>query len=678
MLDDKTENIRANDLETETSNDVENQEVIDGVDTELTEASQDAINQEEAVTVASETTEATKDAENQEVAEPVEADPNVTPEDKENQELTAPKSAAAPKPSKEKAELEKVKRVDYSTLGLEALVTELQKLLKSGSIQQIKHQVEEIKRHFNKKFGSSVLEKKKAFLEAGGNEIDFQYHIPAKSQYNDLLFEYKVKRDRYYKEQETLQKENLAKRLSLIDELKELIDTADTSSMYNNFRNLQERWRAVGKIPHTKYNDVWRTYHHHVERFYDLLHLNKDFRELDFKHNLAEKMKLVEKAEALAETSDVQRAFKELQVLHRHWKEDIGPVDRDHREEVWNRFSEATKKIHSKRHEAQKELESKFEQNLIDKLAVIDKIKQLSEAQGQSHSDWQKKIKELDVLRQEFFKIGRVPRSKNNQSWQDFKDATRSFNRAKNSFYKDVKKIQQENLNKKMALVEQAEALKNTEDWDTATPVMKQIQLDWKTIGHVPKKYSDSIWKRFKEACNHYFDRLHGVQDEANKEQIEVFNKKKELLENLKSQSSNKEALTLEVIQSYTQDWKNLGAVPSNMRHIESKFNRVLDKLYGNLNMSREEIALLKFRNIVDGYVSNKQFKKLDEEQYFVRKKVDETTREIKQLENNISFISSDSKDNPLLKNVQSNIDSYTEDLKIWKDKLSYLKKLDY
>ena len=580
--------------------------------------------------------------------------------------------------AEKKSDVEEIKKVDYSSLDLEGLVSQLQKLLKVEAVYRVKNQIEEIKKNFNHKFGTLLQEKKKAFLEDGGNEIDFQYHNPIKSQYNDLLFEYKVKRDRYYKQQEVLQKENLEKRLALIDELKELINTGDASTMYNNFRSLQDRWRSVGKIPHSKYNDVWRTYHHHVERFYDLLHLNKDFRELDFKHNLEEKMKLVEKAEALAEEEDVNKAFKELQVLHRLWKEDIGPVDREHREEVWGRFSEATKKIHGKRHEAQKEQDSKYEDNLIKKQALIEGIRQLASVQPNSHSEWQKKIRELDQLRQDFFKIGRVPRAKNNQTWQGFKDATRDFNRAKNAFYKEVKKTQQENLSKKIALVEQAESLKDSDDWDTVTPVMKQIQIDWKSIGHVPKKYSDEIWKRFKDACNHYFDRLHGVQDEANKEQIEIFNKKKELLENLKSQAEKDEALTLEVIQSYSNDWKNLGAVPPNMRHIESKFNKVLDKLYGKLNMERGEIALLKFKNIVDAYVTNKQFKKLEDEQYFVRKKVDETTREIKQLENNISFISSDSDDNPLLKNVRKNINNYSEELKIWKDKLSYLTKLEY
>ncbi len=573
---------------------------------------------------------------------------------------------------------EEIKKVDYSSLDLEELTKELQKLLKVDAVYQIKNQVEAIKNNFNIKFGALLAEKKKAFIDEGGNEIDFQYKNPIKSQYNDLLFEYKVKRDRYYKQQEETQKENLSKRLALIDELKELIDNAEPSTMYKNFRSLQDRWRVIGKIPHSKYNDVWRTYHHHVERFYDLLHLNKDFRELDFKHNLEEKLKLVEKAEALTEEPDINKAFKELQVLHRLWKEDIGPVDREHREEVWGRFSEATKKIHDKRHDAQRELDSKYEENLVSKQAVIEEIKQLIVKEINSHSEWQKKIRELDALRQKFFKIGRVPRSKNNQTWQAFKDATREFNRAKNVFYKSVKKVQQENLAKKMVLVEKAESLKDDDDWDATTPIMKQIQIDWKSIGHVPKKYSDQIWKRFKDACNHYFDRLHGVQDEANKEQIEVFNKKKELLENLKSQSEGDQALTLEVIESYINDWKNLGSVPFNMRHIESKFNKVLDKLYGKLNLGKGEVAMLKFKNIVNEYVANKQFKKIEDEQYFVRKKIDEATREIKQLENNISFVSSATENNPLLVNVQKNIDRYSEDLKIWKTKLDYLNKLEY
>jgi len=573
---------------------------------------------------------------------------------------------AKPAPKKEVSD-----QMDYASFNLEKLVEALQKLLKNDNVHHIKNDVEIIKTNFNQKFGALLQEKKKAFLEDGGNEIDFQYHSNVKSQYNDLLFEYKIKREKYYKHQKDEQQENLNKRLALIEDIKKLIDNAEPSSMYKQFRELQGNWQSIGKIPHANYNDVWRTYHHHVERFYDLLHLNNDFRDLDFKHNLDEKVKLVERAEALTEDPDVNKAFKELQILHRLWKEDIGPVAKEFREDVWGKFSAATRKIHDKRHEFQKNAESRYEENVNKKEVVIEAIKNLvGEQKIESHSAWQQKIKELEALRQQFFKIGKVPRAKNELVWSAFKSATADFNRSKNTFYKGVKKVQQTNLDKKRTLVEKAESLKDSDDWNTATPIMKQIQAEWKSIGHVPRKYSDEIWKKFKNACNHYFDKLHGVQDEANKGQIEIFNKKKEMLDGLKSQAETNETVSLELINSYVSDWKALGAVPHNMRHIESKFNKFVDRLYNSLDLDKNEVAMLRFKNLLTNYIEQKNFRKVDDEQLFVRKKIDEINKEIQQLENNIGFFSNTNDDNPLLKNVRDNIVKYSDDLVIWKQKL--------
>ncbi len=598
--------------------------------------------------------------------------------DEEHTEKTNEKDAedaiAVTKKNEEQPEI----KVDYDSLDLEQLVKEFQLLLKNGTIPAVKNDIEKIKDCFNQKFGELLKEKKTAFLADGGNEIDFQYSNPIKSVYNDLLFEFKTKRQNHYKQLEEEQKENLSNRLTLIEELKHLIDNAEPSTMYSQFKKLQDKWRSIGNIPRTKYNDTWRTYHHHVERFYDLLHLSNDLRDLDFKHNLEEKLKLVVKAEELAEGNDLNKAFKELQVLHRLWKEDIGPVDREHREDIWDRFSNATKKIHEQRHTLQKGLESKYEDNVIIKREVIAKISNLVDDKIDSHKIWQQKIKELETLRQEFFKIGRVPRSVNERVWKEFKDSTRSFNKIKNNFYKNIKEGQHDNLTKKNALVEKAESLKDSEDWDITSEVMKQIQAEWKTIGHVPRKYSDKIWKKFKDACNHYFDRLHGVQDEANKEQVESFNKKKELLENLKSQSDKDESLTLEVINSYVSDWHKLGSLPNNMRHIETKFNKTLNNLYAKLDLDEKEIAMLKFKNIIGNYLSHNNLRKIDNEQLFVRKKIDEITREIQQLENNISFISNADEDNPLLKNVRRNIENHVKQLDVWKTKLQYITSLDY
>ncbi len=313
----------------------------------------------------------------------------------------------------EKVEEIKIPIIDYAKMELDELVGSMQLLLNNYPIQKIKDQFETLRKDFTKKFKGFVAEKKAAFLADGGEEANFSFTSIAKNDFNALVKEFKQKRQQYYRELERSQQENLDKRLQLIDKIKDLIDNAEASTMYKKFRELQEEWRNIGQIPHAKYNDVWKTYHHHVERFYDLLHLNNDFRDLDFKHNLEEKTKLVEKAEALAEDKDVHHAFKELQILHRLWKEDIGPVAREFREDVWNRFSEATKKIHNKRQELQDQLESKYLENVDLKLAVIEKIKNVSIENITSHKAWQDKINELEKLRDEFFAVGRVPKSKN-------------------------------------------------------------------------------------------------------------------------------------------------------------------------------------------------------------------------------------------------------------------------
>ena len=327
----------------------------------------------------------------------------------------------------------------YATVSFEhqspADLIQVKKTLSNNPVQKVKNQVEAIKTAFNQSFGALLADKKAAFLEAGGDSIDFQFSSPIKTEYNLLLSDYKKQRDAYYSELDKQLSINLEKRLSVIEQLKELIENADTATMYKSFREIQDTWRTIGAVSKNYYNDTWKTYHHHVERFYDFMHINRDLRDLDFKHNLEEKSKLIEKAETLSSEEDVNHAFKELQILHKMWKEDIGPVARELREEVWHRFSEATKKIHKKRHEYQDKLDEKFKANVGLKIAVIDKIKEIDATKNQSHKDWQDSIKKLEALRDEFFAIGKVPKYKNEDIWQLFREATRSFNVEKNNFY---------------------------------------------------------------------------------------------------------------------------------------------------------------------------------------------------------------------------------------------------
>jgi hypothetical protein len=580
--------------------------------------------------------------------------------------------------SSENIEHSTIEMLEYADFSLEDLVAELSKLVKENPVQSITNNVNAIKQAFHIKYGELLKVEKEKFLELGGNLVDFQFSSPIKSTYNSILYDFKIKRNEFYAGQEKQLSDNLQAKLGLIEELKHLIDNAEGATMYKMFKDIQNRWVKIGLIPRVKYNDTWRTYQHHVERFYDLLHLSNDLRDLDFKHNLEEKLKLVTRAEELAESVDVNAAFKELQVLHKLWKEDYGPIAAEQRDEVWDRFSEATRKVHDKRHDFFKDMKSKYEGNVEKKLAVIAEIEALDTSKNLTRVEWQKSIKDLEILRNKFSEIKQVPREKSDLIWEKYKEATKKFNVEKNNYFKLVKHEHLDNLNKKKSLIEQAEAIKDSEDWDVATEVMKKIQMEWKKIGHVPQKYSDKLWKEFKDACNHYFDRFHQQQDKGSKLELDVFNKKKDLLAEIKEAIDNKTEMTIDTLKDYVKKWREMGRVPQEMKHIEVKFNKLLDKIIEENSIDKQSIEMIKFENLVNSYIEQKNYRKLDSEQLFVRRKMEETSKEIQQLENNIGFISNVSDDNPLVINVRNQINVYKEKLDVWKAKLDFLRQLDY
>ena len=306
-------------------------------------------------------------------------------------------------------ERHEIPMLDYHAMNMDTLVEELNILITKEKIQAIKSHVDQIKSEFDLKFQELLEQKKEDFIQEGGNEIDFNYSSPVKKRFNELYNEYRDKRNQYYKNLEHRLDLNLKNRLDIIEELKGLINVEENiNDTYKHFKELQERWRNAGPIPRVNYNDVWRTYHHHVEIFYDFLDLNRDLRDLDFKHNLEEKEKIIAQAESLAEMGDVNKAFRELQLLHKIWKEDLGPVDREHRDAIWDRFSAATKAIHQKRQEYFKNQDVIHEANLLVKQDIIKKIEAITQQKVNNHSSWQKLIKEVEALREEFFNAGRT------------------------------------------------------------------------------------------------------------------------------------------------------------------------------------------------------------------------------------------------------------------------------
>ena len=571
---------------------------------------------------------------------------------------------------------------DYDSLSLEALVDELKSLVSNEKVMSFKEHIEEIKKAFLAKYNHLLEEKKEEFLaENQDPNEEFQYHSPLKTSFDKYYSLFRDTKNTHFKSLQTNLKTNLENRLAIVEELKELINPQENiKDTLKHFNDLRERWKNAGPIPKDKYNHVWNNFHFHVENFYDYLHLDREARDLDFKHNLEQKQKIVARVEELVNEADINKAFRELQDLHRIWKEDIGPVSREHRDAIWNKFSDLTKQMHDKREVLFENQRGTELENLEKKKEIIAKIEVLATEKVNAHTQWLAQIEKVEALRTAFFSAGKVPSDVNEETWAGFKTAVRNFNSFKNSFYKDIKKDQNDNLSKKTALVAKAKELQESLDFAATTPIMKQIQDEWKQIGHVPRKYSDKIWKEFKDACNHYFDKLKEQKNEENTEEVEAFDNKKAYLETLREfQLTGDHKTDLDAIKLHIETWKNFGKVPFPRRHIEGKFNKILDALFEKLSLSKKDTDMMRFANRMDHLSESNDTRKLDNEKIFLMRKIDEVQNEIFQLENNIQFFTNTrnaKKENSIVLEVRKNIAIHKESLDVWKEKLKQLRNL--
>ena len=579
--------------------------------------------------------------------------------------------------SEAKVESEKIDSEEsFESLSLEDLVNKFESLLENENFQNVRNNINKIKNSFNAAFAILIAEKKDAFLADGGNVIDFNFTSPIKKKFNDLSKSFREKQQSFQKNRTQQLNQNLEVRLQIIEEIKGLINVeGDINSSYNTFKSLQERWRNTGQIPSTENNDTWNNYRHHVEIFYGFLHLNRDLRDLDYKHNLEQKQKIIQSTEELSTETDLNRAFRELQALHKIWKEELGPVAKEFKDELWERFSAATKVINDKRQDYYGQLEETFNDNLVIKNDIIDKIKAISEKTSLVHKEWQANIKEIEALRDAFFKAGKVPSKQNEKTWTAFKDAVRVFNKNKNTYYKTLKKDQSENYRKKLELVEIAEQNKDSLDLETTLVLMKDIQNRWKSIGHIPRKDSDKLWKRFRGACNLFFDRYHEQKNNGSEEEIKSFEEKTSLLETLNSfiPSDDKDT-NLESLNKFSSQWKKIGNVTKSKRFIDGKFYKSLDGFYSKIGLDKEALENLKYSLKLE--TISKDPSLFNNEVIFIRKKIDEIKSEINQLENNLQFFSNVDDDNPLVKEVHKNISKHKEALKVLELKYSKIKKL--
>jgi hypothetical protein len=626
-------------------------------------------------TTASETPIETSTEITIEEVEPTEtAKKSASEETSKKVEVTAEKASDEPK--KETVAEEKETKVNYEALSLEDLITEFEKLLNSDNMHSVRNSINEVKNNFNTKFSALISEKKEAFLAEGGNTIDFEFISPLKKKFNELSKSFREKHQSFQKNRTQTLNQNLEIRLQIIEEIKGLINVeGDINSAYKTFKNLQERWRNTGQIPSSENNNTWNNYRHHVEIFYGFLHLNRDLRDLDFKHNLEQKQKIIISTEELANETDLNRAFRELQALHKIWKEELGPVAKEYKDELWDRFSAATKVINDKRQDYYNQLEEKFEENLKIKNEIIAQIITISEKTINSHKDWQSNIKEIETLRETFFKTGKVPSKENEKTWSSFKDASRTFNKNKNNYYKTLKKDQSENYQKKLELVEIAEQNKDSEDLETTLVLMKNIQNKWKTIGHIPRRDSDKLWKRFRGACNTFFDRYHDQKNNGSEEEITALDQKNKLLETVKLfELTDDKDKNLEALNDFSSQWKKIGRVVQSKRFIDGKFFKILDGFYSKLGLDKKAMEDLKYTLKLETLAQDQRL--FNNEVTFIRKKMDEIKSEINQLENNLQFFSNVKDDNPMVKEVHKNIDKHKAALQTWNAKYSKIKKM--
>ncbi len=568
--------------------------------------------------------------------------------------------------------------LDYETLSMEQLVDELSKLVVVEKVMSVKDHVEELKKAFLSKYHHFIDEKKEEFhAENPDTTEDFHYHFPLKVKFDQLYTQYREKKNNHFQSLQNNLKANLENRLAIVEELKNLVHSQESIPVtLKKFNDIRDRWKVAGPIPKDRYNHVWNNYHFHLENFYDILHLDREIRDLDFKHNLVQKLKIIERVEELLKEEDINKAFRELQDLHRIWKEEIGPVSREHREEIWNKFSELTKQMHDKREGLYEKLREVENANLEKKKEIIAQIQTLGDEKVNSHSAWQAQIEKVEALRNQFFSTGKVPAEVNEDTWTAFKNAVRNFNISKNSFYKEIKKDQNDNLSKKQALVARAIELKDSTDFAVTTPLLKQIQEEWKTIGHVPRKVSDKLWTEFRAACNEYFERLKEQKSEVNEEEVAAFENKKAYLETLRSfELTGEHRADLDAIKAHIETWKSFGKVPFARRHIEGKFNKILDALFEKLSASKKDNEMARYANKLDN-LAHSDTRKLDNEKVFIMRKIDEVQGEIFQLENNIQFFANAKADNPMVKEVMKNIEFKKEELAILKDKLKQLRNL--
>ena len=535
-----------------------------------------------------------------------------------------------------------------------------------------KDEVEYLKTTFYKLHFAEREADMKAYIEAGGDPDT--YKVTPDEDENTFKAEMSVikeKRAKLFLEQEKEKQENLKKKLDIIDKIKAMATSPEEANKsYQDFKKLQQEWKEIKLVPAEKANELWRNYQLYVEQYYDLLKLNNEAREYDFKKNLEIKTHLCEAAEKLADENDVISAFHQLQKLHQEYRE-TGPVAKELREEIWARFKAASTVINKRHQQHFEELRSKEEENLTKKTALCEKVEEIAKEEIKNAGDWDKKTKEIIAIQAEWKTIGFAPQKMNVKIFERFRAACDDFFGRKADYFKELKQKFAENAEKKKALVEQAQALQDSTDWKATSDKLVALQKEWKTIGMVPKKLGDKLWSDFLTACNHFFDARNNANAGTRTEERANLEKKREIISQLKALADNAEEDIQEKVRELVDQYNAVGHVPFKEKdNVYKEYHDILDRLYKELNITTARRRLDKFRSNLKN-VAEKGADALDNERSRLMRRYEQLKQEVQTYENNIGFLNASSKKgNSLIDEMNRKVQKLKDDMNLVREKI--------
>ncbi len=575
--------------------------------------------------------------------------------------VTAPEQSVAGETSDVKPEVK---------LTRQEIVDQIKSLVQRP-VDEVKDEIDSLKQSYYKLRKAEIEAARKQFEE--NKDVEDEVFTPEADELEEilksLLNTFKEKKAAFAEEQERIKEVNLVRKKEILDEIKALTEDSDNiNKRYNDFQQLQQSFKEITNIPASAVNDLWKSYQLYVERFYDLLKINKELRDYDFKKNLDQKIALCEAAEALSENEDIIGAFKSLQALHEEWK-GIGPVAKELRDELWNRFKAASSVINKRHQQHFESLKEGEQKNEEAKTALCVEIESINTDDLKSFNAWDEKTKEIIALQEQWKTIGFASRKVNNQLFERFRKSCDEFFRKKAEYFKAVKDEMARNLEKKKALCEKAEALKESTEWKSTTDTLIAIQKEWKTIGPVAKKYSDAVWKRFISACDYFFEQKAKQTSSQRQVELENLNQKKEIIAKLNAIDENMETAEATArVRELMAEWNKIGFVPFKEKDkIYKEYQSVLDKHFTRLNMQENRNRLMSYTSTVQQLASSDQAQnKLYREREKLVHNYERLKAELHTYENNMGFLNISSKSgNSMLKEMERKMQQLKDQMQL-------------